>query len=92
MNIKLNIFRLGSIYKKLSRPVNVINHLSPPPPPPQYAKWGWCAALTLRQYLVCRECSKVVQHRTMNVVASKLPTAELLQLSSRSFRVFKMYW
>jgi hypothetical protein len=34
----------------------------PPPPPPQYAKWGWCAAVTLRQYLVCRECRKVAQH------------------------------
>jgi hypothetical protein len=29
MNIKYNIFRLGSIYKKLSRPINAINH--PPP-------------------------------------------------------------
>jgi hypothetical protein len=29
MNIKQNIFRLGSIYKKLSRPINAINH--PPP-------------------------------------------------------------
>jgi hypothetical protein len=60
MNIKWNIFRLGSIYKKLSRPINAINH--PPPRPPQYAKWGWCAAMTLRQYLVCRECRKVAQH------------------------------
>jgi hypothetical protein len=34
----------------------------PPPPPPQYAKWGWCAAMTLRQYLVCRECRKFAQH------------------------------
>jgi hypothetical protein len=30
MNIKYNIFWLGSIYKKLSRPVNAINHLPPP--------------------------------------------------------------
>jgi hypothetical protein len=34
----------------------------PSPPPPQYVKWGWCAAMTLRQYLVCRECRKVAQH------------------------------
>jgi hypothetical protein len=54
-----NIFRLGSIYKKLSRPINAIKHLSAHP---QYAKWGWCAAMTLRQYLVCRECRKVAQH------------------------------
>jgi hypothetical protein len=27
--IKQNIFRLGSIYKKLSRPINAINHLPP---------------------------------------------------------------
>jgi hypothetical protein len=60
MNIKKNIFRFGSIYKKLSRPINAINHL---PPLPQYAKCGWCAAMTLRQYLVCRECRKVAQHR-----------------------------
>jgi hypothetical protein len=58
MNIKWNIFRLGSIYKKLSRPINAINH----PPSPQYAKRGWCAAMTLRQYLVCREGRKVAQH------------------------------
>jgi hypothetical protein len=31
MNIKYNIFRLGSIYKKLSRPINAINHLPPHP-------------------------------------------------------------
>jgi hypothetical protein len=37
----------------------------PPPPPLQYAKWGWCAAMTLRQYLVCRECRKVAQHCTI---------------------------
>jgi hypothetical protein len=30
MNIKQNIFRLGSIYKKLLRPINAINHLPPP--------------------------------------------------------------
>jgi hypothetical protein len=60
MNIKYNIFRLGSIYKKSSRPINAINHLSPPPP--QYAKLGWYAAMTLRQYLVCRECRKVAQY------------------------------
>jgi hypothetical protein len=54
MNIKQNIFRLGSIYEQLSRPISAINH-----PPPQYAKWGWCAAMTLRQYLVGRECRKV---------------------------------
>jgi hypothetical protein len=61
MNIKWNILRLGSIYKKFSRPINAINHL---PPSSQYAKWGWCAAMTLRQYLVCRECRKVAQHCT----------------------------
>jgi hypothetical protein len=60
MNIKYNIFRLGSIYKTLSRPINAIN-LSLPPLPLQYAKLGWCAAMTLRQYLVCRECRKVAQ-------------------------------
>jgi hypothetical protein len=60
MNMKQNIFRLGSIYKKLPRPINAINHL--PPSPTQYSKWGWCAAMTLRQYLVCRECRKVAQH------------------------------
>jgi hypothetical protein len=49
-------FSVGVDLKKLSRPVNAINHL--PPPPPQYAKWGWCATMTLRQYLVCRECRK----------------------------------
>jgi hypothetical protein len=38
-----------------------VTHPSPPLPP-QYAKWDWCAAMTLRQYLVCRECRKVVQH------------------------------
>jgi hypothetical protein len=32
MNIKQNIFRLGSIYKLLFRPINTINHLSPPLP------------------------------------------------------------
>jgi hypothetical protein len=32
MNIKQNIFRLGSIYKKWSRPINAKDH--PPPPPP----------------------------------------------------------
>jgi hypothetical protein len=31
------------------------------PPSPQYAKWGWCAAMTLQQNLVCRECRKVAQ-------------------------------
>jgi hypothetical protein len=40
-----------------------VTHPSPPHPP-QYAKWGWCAAMTLRQYLVCRECRKVAQHCT----------------------------
>jgi hypothetical protein len=47
MNIKWNIFRLGSIYKKLSRPINAVNHL-----PPTICKMG----------LVCRECRKVAQH------------------------------
>jgi hypothetical protein len=56
---------MGSIYKKLSRPINAINHL----PPPQYAKWGWCAAITLRQYLVCRECRKVAQHWCSSLVS-----------------------
>jgi hypothetical protein len=60
MSIKWNIFRLGSIYKKLSRPINAINH--PFPPPPQCAKCGWCAAKTLSHYLVCREYRKVAQH------------------------------
>jgi hypothetical protein len=30
MNIKQNIFRLGAIYEKLSRPINAINN--PPSP------------------------------------------------------------
>jgi hypothetical protein len=30
--------------------------------PPQYVKWGWYAAMTLRQYLEYRECRKVAQH------------------------------
>jgi hypothetical protein len=33
-----------------------------PPPQKKNVKWGWCAAMTLRQYLVCRECIKVAQH------------------------------
>jgi hypothetical protein len=33
MNMKWYIFRLGSIYKKLSQPVNAINHLFPTPHP-----------------------------------------------------------
>jgi hypothetical protein len=37
-------------------------HKPSPPPHTQYAKWGWCAAMTLRRYLVCRECRKVAQH------------------------------
>jgi hypothetical protein len=52
-------FSVGVIYKKLPRPINAVNHL---PLPPQHAKWGWCAAMTLRQYLVHRECRKVAQH------------------------------
>jgi hypothetical protein len=36
--------------------------ISTTPPPPQYAKLGWCAAKTLRQYLVFRECRNVAQH------------------------------
>jgi hypothetical protein len=72
MNIKYNSFRLGSSYKKLSRPINAINHL----PPTQYAKWGWCAAMTLRQYLVCRECRKVAQHW-----CNRLPRANLIWFS-----------
>jgi hypothetical protein len=43
----------------MSRPTNAINHL---PLTPLYAKWGWRAAMTLRQYLVCRESRKVAQH------------------------------
>jgi hypothetical protein len=62
MNIKWKIFRLGSIYKKLSRPINAINHLPPPHTHTQKAKRGWCAAMTLQQYLVYRECRKVAQH------------------------------
>jgi hypothetical protein len=31
MNIKLNIFRLGWFYNKLSRPINAVNHIPPPP-------------------------------------------------------------
>jgi hypothetical protein len=61
MNIRWNIFRLESIYKTLPRPINAKTHLLPPPPP-QVCKMGWCAAMTLRQYLVCRECRKVAQH------------------------------
>jgi hypothetical protein len=45
-------------------------HKPSPPPPPQYAEWGWCAALTLRQYLVCRECRKVAQHWSTPLVIS----------------------
>jgi hypothetical protein len=63
MIIMIIIFRLGSIYKKLSRPINAINHS-----PSQYAKWGWCAAMTLRQYLVCCECRKVAQHCSMGLL------------------------
>jgi hypothetical protein len=36
--------------------------IHPSPPPPQYAKRGWCATMTLRQYLVCCDCRKVAQH------------------------------
>jgi hypothetical protein len=42
-----------------------VTHPSLPPPPPtpeQYAKCGWCAAMTLWQYLVCRKCRKVAQY------------------------------
>jgi hypothetical protein len=47
MNIKQNIFRLGSIYKKLSRKINAITH---PPPPPTICKMG----------LVCRHDSSTI--------------------------------
>jgi hypothetical protein len=56
VNNKYNIFRLGSINEVVT--ANQCHN----PPPPQYAKWGWCATMTLRQYLVCRECRKVAQH------------------------------
>jgi hypothetical protein len=49
---------------------NLCHKPSPSPPfPPQYAKWGWWAAMTLRQYFVCRECREVAQHccRLMDV-------------------------
>jgi hypothetical protein len=42
-------------------------------PPPQYAKKGWCAAMTLRQYLVCRERRKVAQHRCRAVLRNVWP-------------------
>jgi hypothetical protein len=44
--------------------VVVVNQCHKPSPPPQlqHAKWSWCTAMTLRQYLVCRECRKFAQH------------------------------
>jgi hypothetical protein len=49
---QIELFRLGSIYNELSRPINVTNHRAPPPPPKKKCKMG----------LVCRECRKVAQH------------------------------
>jgi hypothetical protein len=81
MKIKYKIFWLGWFYNNFSRQINAINHL-PPPPPPQYAKLGWCAAMTLRQCLVCRECRKVAEHWYRlqiafdNIYVTRLETSE----------------
>jgi hypothetical protein len=45
-------FSVGSIYKKLSRPINAINHLPPPPPPKE--KKGWGGAQTSRKKIFLR--------------------------------------
>jgi hypothetical protein len=74
----MNIFKINDIIIKMDNYENQIEHFSvrvdlqevvaanqchkPSPPSSQYAKWFWCAAMTLRQYLVCRECRKVAQH------------------------------
>jgi hypothetical protein len=54
-------FSVGVVFLEVVG-VNKCHKPFPPPPPPQYAKWGWCAAVTLGQYLVFRECRKVAQH------------------------------
>jgi hypothetical protein len=59
---KIEHFSVGVVFYQVFA-AKKCNKPSPPPPPPtQYAKWGWCAAMTLRQYFVCRECRKVAQH------------------------------
>jgi hypothetical protein len=73
----MNIFKINYVIINMDNYEHQIEHFSvgidlhgvvaanqchKPSPPSKYANWGWCAAMTLRQYLVCRECRKVEQH------------------------------